>query len=107
MAAQEIVPNHSLIPGCELVEYEEILALLIERIGQLPLISRRILAMYYYDTFPLPEIAACFGLAEHQIEETHAETVDLLSKYHVSLSTGTLKLGNSGSFDSAPPNPAV
>jgi RNA polymerase sigma factor FliA len=106
MAAQEIVPNHSLIPGYELVEYEKILALLIERIGQLPLMPRRILAMYYYETLPVPEIAACFGLAECQIEETRAETVDLLSKYHLSL-TGTLDLRNSGSFDSAPPNLAV
>jgi RNA polymerase sigma factor FliA len=87
MGSQERDPNDSLIPAYEFPEYEEILQLLIERISQLPLTTRRILAMYYYETMPIREIAARFGLPEYRIEETRIETVDLLRKYFLSLST--------------------
>ena len=58
MGSQEMDPNDSLIPAHEFPEYDETLQLLIERISQLPLTTRRILAMYYYETMPIREIAA-------------------------------------------------
>jgi DNA-directed RNA polymerase specialized sigma subunit len=87
-------------------EHEEILPLLIQLIGRLPLRTRRVLAMYYYETLPLPKVAACLGLPKCQVEEILVETVDLL-KYLLSLSTGTLELRNSGSPGCALPDPVV
>lgn len=94
MGSQEMDPNDSLIPAHEFPEYDETLQLLIERISQLPLTTRRILAMYYYETMPIREIAAWFGMPEYRIEETRIETVDLLRKYFLSLLTGTLQPRN-------------
>lgn len=93
MTSQEIAANDSLIPADEFLEYAEILPFFIQRIGQLPLTQRKILAMYYYEALSLDEIAAYFGLPEHQIEETRREAVDLLHKYLLSLSKQNAEYG--------------
>jgi hypothetical protein len=49
--------------------------------------------MYYYEALSLDEIAAYFGLPEHQIEETRREAVDLLHKYLLSLSRQNAEYG--------------
>jgi predicted DNA-binding protein YlxM (UPF0122 family) len=88
MASQEFLPDEPRISMSELLECEDILLLLlIQRIGQLSPGQRRTLAMYYYENLPLPEIAAWFGLTEHQIEKIRVEAVDLLREYFLTLST--------------------
>ena len=93
MGSQEIAANDSLIPAYESLKDAEILPFFIQRIGQLPPTQRKILAMYYYEALSLDEIAAYFGLPEHQIEETRMEAVDLLHKYLLSLSRQNAEYG--------------
>ena len=52
--------------------------MLAQRIAKLPRLQKKVLAMYYYENFPAAEIAACLGLAEHEIELIRAEAVRLL-----------------------------
>ena len=52
--------------------------MLAQRIAELPRLQKTVLAMYYYESLPAAEIAACLGLAEHEIELIRAEAVRLL-----------------------------
>jgi DNA-directed RNA polymerase specialized sigma subunit len=61
-------------------ERKETLWLLERRIARLPNMTKKILAMYYFENAPLSQIAACFGLTESEITGIRAETVDALRK---------------------------
>jgi RNA polymerase sigma factor for flagellar operon FliA len=52
--------------------------MLAQRIAELPRLQKTVLALYYYENLPAAEIAACLGLAEHEIELIRAEAVRLL-----------------------------
>lgn len=52
--------------------------MLEQRIAELPRLQKKVLAMYYYETLPAAEIAACLGLSEHEVELIRAEAVRLL-----------------------------
>jgi RNA polymerase sigma factor for flagellar operon FliA len=56
--------------SCELdpSDRNKVLELLTQRIAQLPWISKKVLAMYYYENLQLAEIAAGLGLTESEIE---------------------------------------
>jgi hypothetical protein len=45
---------------------------------QLPLASKKLLAMYYYENLPISGIAACFNLPAWRIYEILRQTVGLL-----------------------------
>jgi DNA-directed RNA polymerase specialized sigma subunit len=60
------------------LERKEGILLLAQRIAELPRLQKKTLAMYYYENLPAAEIAACLGLAEHEIELIRAEAVRLL-----------------------------
>src|SRR5580692_11806793 len=45
----EIVPDGFSIPSLDVLERKELLSLLAQRIAQLPLASKKLLAMYYYE----------------------------------------------------------
>jgi DNA-directed RNA polymerase specialized sigma subunit len=62
----------------EVLERKAVLSLLAQRIAQLPLASKKILAMYYHDNLPISEIAACYNLPVSQIDEILTQTVGLL-----------------------------
>jgi len=49
--------------------------LVMQRIQQLPEISRKILAMYYFEDLRLSEIALAFGLTEGRISQIHTQAV--------------------------------
>ena len=57
--------------------------MLAQRIAELPRLQKTVLAMYYYENLPAAEIAACLGLAEHEIELIRAEAVRLLQTSYV------------------------
>ena len=59
---------------------EEALALLVQRMAELPAATKKILALYYYENFLLSEIAACFNLSEPQIREILSHTLARLRK---------------------------
>jgi DNA-directed RNA polymerase specialized sigma subunit len=60
------------------LERKEVILLLAQRIGQLPLASKKLLAMYYYENLPISEIADCFNLPGCRIYEILTQTVGLL-----------------------------
>jgi RNA polymerase sigma factor for flagellar operon FliA len=78
---------HDLIAGdgaasaCELVERKELVGLLAERLGQLPEMQKKVLAMYYYENLRLADIAAAFGLTESRICQIHTQAVKQLRAY--------------------------
>jgi DNA-directed RNA polymerase specialized sigma subunit len=74
----EIVPDGFSIPSLDVLERKELLSLLAQRIAQLPLASKKLLAMYYYENLPISGIAACFNLSACQIYEILEQTVGLL-----------------------------
>jgi DNA-directed RNA polymerase specialized sigma24 family protein len=74
----DLFPNES--PSGELATLEdpEELTLLFQRITQLPLATKKILAMYYHERLPVSGIAACFNLPTRRIEEILTRTVHSL-----------------------------
>jgi DNA-directed RNA polymerase specialized sigma subunit len=57
---------------------DELLSLLGQRIGCLPLRAKKVLAMYYYENLPVPGIAAYLDLPAWRITEILTQTVCLL-----------------------------
>jgi DNA-directed RNA polymerase specialized sigma24 family protein len=74
----DIFPNRTALSGSATLEDPEELTLLFQRITQLPLATKKILAMYYHERLPVSGIAACFNLPTRRIEEILARTVRLL-----------------------------
>ena len=70
--------KHFSIPSLDVLERKELLSLLAQRIAQLPLASKKLLAMYYYENLPISGIAACFNLPGCRIYEILTQTVGLL-----------------------------
>jgi predicted DNA-binding protein YlxM (UPF0122 family) len=60
------------------LERKEVILLLAQRVGQLPLASKKLLAMYYYENLPISEIADCFNLPGCRIYEILTQTVGSL-----------------------------
>jgi RNA polymerase sigma factor for flagellar operon FliA len=57
------------------MEPEDIIALLAQRMAELPSVQKKVLAMYYYENMQLRDIAACFGLTESKICQIHLQAV--------------------------------
>ena len=66
------------MPSFDVLERKEVLPLFARRIAQLPLTSKKILAMYYYENLPTSWIAACFNLSACRVDEILTQTVGLL-----------------------------
>ena len=62
-------------------EWKGLLELLAERIAQLPEVTKKILAMYYYEGLHLADIAAGLNLSKTQVCQIHAEVANVLRKY--------------------------
>jgi RNA polymerase sigma factor for flagellar operon FliA len=77
----EIIADDSWIPALDVLDRKEVMALLVERIAQLPATPKKVLAMYYYEGMRLSEIATCFGLTESRICQIHTQAVGLLRNY--------------------------
>ncbi len=75
VSLHELLPDENDETGREKVEKQELLQLLAQRIGELPDIPRKILAMYYFENMRLAEIAAVFGLTESRICQIHSQTI--------------------------------
>ncbi|MBV8900129.1 MAG: FliA/WhiG family RNA polymerase sigma factor [Verrucomicrobia bacterium] len=77
----EVIADDCSVSAYDMVERKEIIALLAERITQLPEIPKKVLAMYYYENLRLADIAACFGLTESRICQIHTQAVSQLRIY--------------------------
>ena len=81
----EIIPDDSGVPALEALERKEVIALLTQRMAELPDMPKKVLAMYYYENMRLSEIAACFGLTESRICQIHTRTIGFLRTYLMGL----------------------
>ena len=77
----EALPDESDLTGRDLMEKQELLQLLAQRMAELPDIPRKILAMYYFEKMRLAEIAQVFGLTESRICQIHSQTILSLRSY--------------------------
>ncbi len=71
----DIFPNGCRSGESATLEDPEELTLLFQRITQLPLAAKKILAMHYHERLPVSGIAACFNLPTRRIEEILTRTV--------------------------------
>jgi RNA polymerase sigma factor for flagellar operon FliA len=74
-------PFDCRISAPDALERKEIIALLAERISQLPELQKKVLAMYYYENMPLSEIAAIFGVTDSRIFKIRGQALAVLHKY--------------------------
>ena len=77
----DLIAYDTAASACDVVERKEMVALLAERIAQLPEIPKKVLAMYYYENLRLADIAACFGLTESRICQIHTQAIKQLRAY--------------------------
>lgn len=56
-------------------EVQELMQIVRERLGQLPVKQRKILHMYYFKEYRLAEIAEAFGLSEGRISQLHTQAI--------------------------------
>jgi RNA polymerase sigma factor FliA len=77
----EILPDDSCIPALDVLHRKEVLALLAQRMAELPDTPKKVLAMYYYENMRLSEIAARFRVSESRICQIHTQTIGLLRNY--------------------------
>ena len=77
----DLIADDGAASAREVVERREMVALLAERIAQLPEIPKKVLAMYYYENVRLADIAAAFGLTESRICQIHTQAVKQLRAY--------------------------
>jgi DNA-directed RNA polymerase specialized sigma24 family protein len=95
----EIVPDGFSIPSLNVLERKEVLPLFAQRIAQLPLASKKFLAMYYYENLPISGIAACFNLPACRIHEILRQTVGLLGNDLLKVISRKCHLGNDNNID--------
>ena len=69
------------ISAPDALKHKEIIAVLAERISQLPELQKKVLAMYYHENMQLSEIAAVFGVADSQIFKIRDQALAVLRKY--------------------------
>jgi RNA polymerase sigma factor for flagellar operon FliA len=77
----EVIADDFSVSAFEVLERKEMIALLAERIAQMPEVPKKVLAMYYYENLRLTDIAACFGLTESRICQIHTQAVTQLRHY--------------------------
>jgi RNA polymerase sigma factor for flagellar operon FliA len=74
----DVIADEGAACAREVVERKEMVALLAERIAQLPEMQSKVLALYYYENLRLAAIAACFGLTESRISQIRTQAVKQL-----------------------------
>ncbi len=77
----DLLADDNDVTGRDNLEKAELAELLTQRIAELPDIPKKILAMYYYESMRLAEIAEVFGLTESRICQIHAQTILGLRAY--------------------------
>ncbi len=64
---------------------KELICLLAQRMAQLPVVQKKVLAMSYFENMKLSEIAAAFGLTQARIYQIRSEAVSSLRSYLISV----------------------
>ncbi len=77
----ESIPDPNAPNIREILEQDELLKLVSERIDQLPETQRKVLALYYFEGLRLAEIAEVFGVTESRICQIHSQAILVLRAY--------------------------
>lgn len=75
------IADQSVEPPDVKVQKREFAMLIAQRIEQLPVIQRKVLAMYYFENMRLKEIAEAFGLTESRICQMHTQAILAIRAY--------------------------
>jgi len=71
----ETIADESQTDPSENASRNELKELIAQRIGQLPQIQQKVLALYYFEDLRLREIAEAFGLTESRISQIHSQAI--------------------------------
>jgi DNA-directed RNA polymerase specialized sigma subunit len=63
------------------MERQDILESLAQRMARLSSVQKKVLAMYYHENMPVPDIATCFGWNALRICQIHIEAVASLRTF--------------------------
>jgi RNA polymerase sigma factor for flagellar operon FliA len=74
-SVHERVADQTMECPREELERAELHRLLVEQIGKMPELPKKVLAMYYFENMRLSEIAAVFHLTEGRISQIHTQAV--------------------------------
>jgi RNA polymerase sigma factor for flagellar operon FliA len=58
-----------------MLEQRELVQQVVDQMGRMPELQRKVLAMYYFENMRLAEIAAAFSLTEGRISQIHTQAV--------------------------------
>jgi RNA polymerase sigma factor for flagellar operon FliA len=71
----EKIADDSQEDALKILERRELMQLVVQRMQNMPDLTRKILAMYYFENLRLSEIAAVFNLTEGRISQIHTQAV--------------------------------
>ncbi len=74
-SCHESIPDDTQPDPSETAARSELKELVARRIGQLPPIQQKVLALYYFEDLRLREIAEAFGLTESRISQIHSQAI--------------------------------
>lgn len=77
----EMIPDHSAPNVREMLDKEDLLKLVTQRIDELPDTQKKVLAMYYFEEMRLAEIAQVFGVTESRICQIHSQAILTLRSF--------------------------
>jgi RNA polymerase sigma factor for flagellar operon FliA len=91
MSLRDVIQDEEQLSAEEQLEKKELIALVLERLQQLPDISKKVMAMYYFEDMRLAEIAAAFGLSEGRISQIHTQAVVSLRAFVQRMLTASIQ----------------
>jgi len=91
IALHEIIRDEDQLSAEVQLEKKELVALVLQRLQQLPDGPKKIMAMYYFEDMRLAEIAAAFGVTEGRISQIHTQTVISLRAFLRRILAGPLQ----------------
>jgi RNA polymerase sigma factor FliA len=87
----EIIGNEDAENPVEQTSQQELKQVIFERLKELPLIQRKVLALYYVEDMHLREIAEAFNLTESRICQIHTQAILTIRAYVQRLEAGLVK----------------
>jgi RNA polymerase sigma factor FliA len=89
----EVVANSAEESPLEQISQRELKQVILERLKELPIMQRRVLALYYGEELHLREIAEVVGLTESRICQIHAQAILSIRAYLQRFEAGIVKPG--------------
>ncbi len=71
----ERIADENQQDALQILERREIMQLIVQQMQKMPDLTRKVLAMYYFENLRLAEIAAVFQLTEGRISQIHTQAV--------------------------------